>query len=361
MVSTARSYLSHFYQLVRSPHILFWSLLFSLFIYLFIYSFISIFVFYFLSFFLSLFIYLFIHLSLSLVFTFFLSLFIYLFIHLNIWTLRPSIYISYFFFFFFYVYSYFHFFDESDIISYIPVSKVTGDLGGASPLEVTRFFLPLMRQLTRTLCGGTCVYSRSRANPYAHTSSRCQAFLALLQVLGKVVPEVTLYKDKDKPGCTNNPGGGIGSEELLLQAYVEFFLDEEVNKGHIFLSFLSLYFFFFFFQCLTLAFVHTMLYSPCFWLIILLFLSLSLPLPHSLCFFLFLSLSLSSLCTYTHMRSLCFYTIISSIIINDNYHKQYFCHHHYFIATVRSILLTSRKLLLHNFFSFLLFISFAGS
>ena len=49
-----------------------------------------------------------------------------------------------------------------------------------------------MRQLNRTLCGGTCVYSRSRANPYAHTSSRCQAFLALLQVLGKVAPEVTL-------------------------------------------------------------------------------------------------------------------------------------------------------------------------
>ena len=48
-----------------------------------------------------------------------------------------------------------------------------------------------MRQLTRTLCGGTCIYSRSRANPYAHTSSRCQGFLALLQVLGKVAPEVS--------------------------------------------------------------------------------------------------------------------------------------------------------------------------
>ena len=104
---------------------------------------------------------------------------------------------------------------------------MTGELGGASALEVIRFFLTLMRQLTRTLCGGTCTYSRSRANPYAHTSSRCQAFLALLQVLGKVAPEVTIYKDKDKPGY---PGGGIGSEELLLQAYVEFFMDEEVKK-----------------------------------------------------------------------------------------------------------------------------------
>ena len=104
---------------------------------------------------------------------------------------------------------------------------MTGELGGASALEVIRFFLTLMRQLTRTLCGGTCTYSRSRANPYAHTSSRCQAFLALLQVLGKVAPEVTIYKDKDKSGY---PGGGIGSEELLLQAYVEFFMDEEVKK-----------------------------------------------------------------------------------------------------------------------------------
>lgn len=107
---------------------------------------------------------------------------------------------------------------------------MTGELGGASPLEVIRFFLTLMRQLTRTLCGGTCTYSRSRANPYAHTSSRCQAFLALLQVLGKVAPEVTLYKDKDKPGSNSNQGGGIGSEELLLQAYVEFFMDEEVTN-----------------------------------------------------------------------------------------------------------------------------------
>lgn len=127
------------------------------------------------------------------------------------------------------------------------------------------------------------MYSRSRANPYAHTSSRCQAFLALLQVFGKVAPEVkntlllrsyfcsvtfsiicfssvhllsaslpyqynreaqyphsitsnststppltqaTLYKDKEK-------GGGPGSEELLLQAYVEFMMDEEVPLDNI--------------------------------------------------------------------------------------------------------------------------------
>ena len=79
------------------------------------------------------------------------------------------------------------------LMSYLFHHQVTGELGGASALEVTRFFLVLMRQLNRTLCGGTCVYSRSRANPYAHTSSRCQAFLALLQVLGKVAPEVTLF------------------------------------------------------------------------------------------------------------------------------------------------------------------------
>ena len=79
-----------------------------------------------------------------------------------------------------------------NLITFPVLHQVTGELGGASALEVTRFFLVLMRQLNRTLCGGTCVYSRSRANPYAHTSSRCQAFLALLQVLGKVAPEVTL-------------------------------------------------------------------------------------------------------------------------------------------------------------------------
>jgi hypothetical protein len=87
-----------------------------------------------------------------------------------------------------------------------------------------------MRQLIRTLCGGTCVYSRSRCNPYAHTSSRCQGFLALLQVLGKVAPEATLYKDQ-----ANNHS----PEELLLESYVEFLMDEEVPIEYLNQSFLN--------------------------------------------------------------------------------------------------------------------------
>jgi hypothetical protein len=74
------------------------------------------------------------------------------------------------------------------------------------------------------------VYSRSRCNPYAHTSSRCQGFLALLQVLGKVAPEATLYKDQSS---NHSP------EELLLESYVEFLMDEEVPIEYLNQSFLS--------------------------------------------------------------------------------------------------------------------------
>lgn len=40
---------------------------------------------------------------------------------------------------------------------------------------------------------------------------------------------MTLYKDKDK----DRMGGGPGSEELLLQSYVEFMMDEEVPLDNI--------------------------------------------------------------------------------------------------------------------------------
>ena len=40
---------------------------------------------------------------------------------------------------------------------------------------------------------------------------------------------MTLYRDKDK----DRTGGGPGSEELLLQAYVEFMMDEEVPLDNI--------------------------------------------------------------------------------------------------------------------------------
>jgi hypothetical protein len=102
--------------------------------------------------------------------------------------------------------------------------QVTGELGGASALEVTRFFLVLMRQLNRTLCGGTCVYSRSRANPYAHTSSRCQAFLALLQVFGKVAPEVKHILCQDVTFFSHLSSQAVKRKPLLPQLTLTLFL-----------------------------------------------------------------------------------------------------------------------------------------
>jgi hypothetical protein len=117
--------------------------------------------------------------------------------------------------------------NHEDTLAESRLAAATAELGAAQPIEVMRHFLVLMRQLTRTLCGGTSVFSRSRANPYAHTSARCQAFLAVLQVLGKVAPEYTIYGSSGG-AMVRDRGGYEGPEEQLLTAYVELMLDEEV-------------------------------------------------------------------------------------------------------------------------------------
>jgi hypothetical protein len=136
-----------------------------------------------------------------------------------------------------------------DAINEEKLALVTADLADAVPLEVVRHFLVLMRQLLRTLCGGTCKYSASRANPYAHPASRCRAFLTMLQLFGKVCPEVNgVSGDRERERSVriaNPPSTGakkaaavpalkttdleIGSGgEDLLNAYMEFLFDEEV-------------------------------------------------------------------------------------------------------------------------------------
>jgi hypothetical protein len=54
-------------------------------------------------------------------------------------------------------------------------------------------------------------------NPHAHPRVRCEAFLSLLQLFGKIAPDVHAAKEGDR-----------GTEEELLEAWVEYLLDEEV-------------------------------------------------------------------------------------------------------------------------------------
>lgn len=96
--------------------------------------------------------------------------------------------------------------------------QVTTDLSKGSALELSRHFYVLMRQLIRTMLGGCGTYSDRLSNPYKHTQTRCQAFLTMLQVIGKIANDATA------PSATSE----MSLEKQFLHAYVEYMLDEEV-------------------------------------------------------------------------------------------------------------------------------------
>ncbi|KAJ1425170.1 hypothetical protein B484DRAFT_93409 [Ochromonadaceae sp. CCMP2298] len=88
--------------------------------------------------------------------------------------------------------------------------QATQDLCKAAPMELSRHFFVLARQLQRAMLAGTGAYSETFCNPYRHSPVRCQSFLTLLQIFGKIGP------------VSNE------QEPLFLHAYVDYLLDEEV-------------------------------------------------------------------------------------------------------------------------------------
>ena len=84
----------------------------------------------------------------------------------------------------------------------------------ASSQECTKLFLPLIKLFLYTMTAGSCVYNELYSNPYKHTEVRCQSFLTLLQLLGKLLHEV-------------KNGEGVEDKEFLT-AYVDYIFDEDI-------------------------------------------------------------------------------------------------------------------------------------
>jgi hypothetical protein len=61
--------------------------------------------------------------------------------------------------------------------------------------EGTNHFLVLIRHLIRAMCGGNGLYNDVYTSPYEHGLVRCQAFLTLLQLFGRLVPDVKLRRE----------------------------------------------------------------------------------------------------------------------------------------------------------------------
>lgn len=93
------------------------------------------------------------------------------------------------------------------------------DLIKASPLEVVRHFLVLMRQMQRAMVAGTGIYDESYINPFKHFNGRCQAFLTMLQLFGKLAPDMSV---------PSSSASHYSKEKDFLKAYVDFVFDEEV-------------------------------------------------------------------------------------------------------------------------------------
>lgn len=89
------------------------------------------------------------------------------------------------------------------------------ELPRANALELSQHFLVITRALNRALLAGTCVYDEAYANPFKHCKARCRAFLTLLKILDKIIQVVGSGFEDEK-------------ERAILEAYVDFVLDEEV-------------------------------------------------------------------------------------------------------------------------------------
>ena len=107
---------------------------------------------------------------------------------------------------------------ENPSVSESLVNECTMNLHSAAPSEVLQHFLLIMRHLMRVMCGGAGINIDDFKNPFDHPSSRCTAFLSMLQCLGKVAPDVYKIRDKNSPP---------GAEDFIV-AYVDYIFDEEV-------------------------------------------------------------------------------------------------------------------------------------
>jgi hypothetical protein len=85
--------------------------------------------------------------------------------------------------------------------------------------EATNHFLVLMRHLVRAMCGGNGLYNEVYTSPYEHATVRCQAFLTLLQLFGRLVPDVKIRRE----GCSH-------TDMDVLTAYIEYLFDDEVPE-----------------------------------------------------------------------------------------------------------------------------------
>ncbi len=88
----------------------------------------------------------------------------------------------------------------------------------ASTTEIGNHFMTLMRQLFRSLTGGSGVYSSQFSDPYINEELRCQAFLTMLDLFGRLVPDVTFVRDGEERNV----------DMELLTSYTEFLFDEEM-------------------------------------------------------------------------------------------------------------------------------------
>ena len=102
------------------------------------------------------------------------------------------------------------------VVDELKLLQVTRDLVYASPVSISRHFLIIMNQLIRTMLAGTGNMSELYSNPFKHDALRCEAFLAMLRILGKIANDGT------------NTSGPLSTEKLFLHTYVDYILDEEL-------------------------------------------------------------------------------------------------------------------------------------
>lgn len=102
------------------------------------------------------------------------------------------------------------------------IDTLTGaitNLQGASGQEMTNHFAVLVRILTRSLCGGTGIFSETLSNPYMHSDVRCYSFIMLLQLFSQLSPEVTTSSNVDDQKTP---------DEELLNSFIDYVFDEEI-------------------------------------------------------------------------------------------------------------------------------------
>ena len=100
----------------------------------------------------------------------------------------------------------------------------------ASPLEATKHFLALIKSFFYSMIAGTGVFSEPFSNPYKHQEIRCQAFLTVLQLLGKLVSEADSNENTQDKEFLSAYADFIFDEDIPVKKYNYFFPDAE-NKS----------------------------------------------------------------------------------------------------------------------------------